>query len=61
MQDMIQITAKSNMSEINTKEEYDKLLKSGMFWVCYPELSGNWEADKQIIHNFLHNEKNYRL
>ena len=34
---------------INTKENYDKLLKSGMFWVAYPELSGNWIEDEKLI------------
>lgn len=38
-----------NTYRISTKEKYDQLLKSGMFWICYPELSGNWEADKEII------------
>lgn len=28
------------------KEEYIKLLKSGMFWEFYPQLSGEWEKDK---------------
>ena len=37
------------MYKINTKEEYDQLLKSGMFFELYPELSGNWEEDKEII------------
>lgn len=27
------------------KEEYDELLKSGMFWVFFPNLSGNWVDD----------------
>jgi hypothetical protein len=34
---------------IKTKENYDKLLKSGMFWEFHPELSGNWEIDKKLI------------
>jgi len=29
------------------KTEYDQLLSSGMFWEFYPELSGQWEADKK--------------
>lgn len=30
----------------DTKNQYDKLLKSGMFFELHPELEGNWEADK---------------
>lgn len=28
------------------KDEYNKLLKSGMFWEMYPNLTGDWEEDK---------------
>jgi hypothetical protein len=28
------------------KEQYESLLKSGMFWEFYPELSGQWVKDK---------------
>ena len=31
---------------VKNKEEYDGLLKSGMFWEFHPELSGDWEQDK---------------
>lgn len=34
---------------IKIKEDYDMLLKSGMFFEFHPELSGNWEKDKNII------------
>ena len=34
---------------IKTKESYDKLLSSGMFWEFHPELTGEWEKDKLII------------
>ncbi len=34
---------------IKTKENYDKLLKSGMFWEFHPELTGNWNKDKEVI------------
>lgn len=27
------------------REEYDLLLKSGMFWVLFPSFSGVWEKD----------------
>ena len=37
----------SKIEHIQTKEHYDLLLKSGMFWEIYPELSGDWEKDKQ--------------
>lgn len=35
--------------KIKTKDDYDLLLKSGMFFELHPELSGNWEKDKNII------------
>lgn len=35
--------------KINTKENYDLLLNSGMFWEFHPELEGDWEKDKEII------------
>lgn len=35
--------------KIKDKKDYDKLLKSGMFWEFYPELTGNWETDKKIF------------
>lgn len=31
---------------IQTKEDYTKLLNSGMFWEVHPELSGNWQDDE---------------
>jgi DNA modification methylase len=34
---------------IQTKENYDKLLSSGMFWEFHPELSGNWDADRSVV------------
>lgn len=34
---------------INTKEGYDKLLATGMFYEFYPELSGVWEKDKEVL------------
>jgi phenylalanyl-tRNA synthetase beta subunit len=34
---------------IQKKEDYTKLLKSGMFWEFHPELTGNWEVDKAVI------------
>lgn len=30
------------------KETYDKVLKSGMFWEFYPQLTGVWEEDKEF-------------
>ena len=35
--------------KIKTKDDYDLLLKSGMFGEFHPELSGNWEEDKNTI------------
>lgn len=36
---------------LKRREDYDSLLHSGMFWELHPELSGEWEKDKSIIHN----------
>ena len=35
--------------KISNKDDYKKLLNSGMFWEFHPELSGNWEVDKLVI------------
>ena len=35
--------------KIKTKDDYDLLLKSGIFFELHPELSGDWEKDKNII------------
>ena len=29
------------------EKEYEGLMKSGMMWEWYPQLSGNWEKDKK--------------
>jgi len=34
---------------IQTKDNYDKLLSSGMFWEFHPELSGNWDVDRYVV------------
>jgi len=36
-------------NNIKTKREYNLLLNSGMFWVAYPELTGEWDKDKKTI------------
>ena len=36
---------------IQKKEDYTKLLESGMFWEFHPELSGNWQDDDKVIKN----------
>lgn len=36
---------------IQTKEDYTKLLNSGMFWEFHPELNGNWQDDEKVIKN----------
>lgn len=36
-------------NNIQTEENYNSLLKSGMFWEFHPELTGNWETDKETI------------
>jgi hypothetical protein len=44
-----QLIFKFMYEQIKTKENYDKLLASGMFWEFHPELTGNWEVDKILI------------
>lgn len=39
----------NDYKNIQTKDNYDLLLKSGMFFEFYPELSGDWEKDKLVI------------
>jgi len=34
---------------IQEKGNYDKLLSSGMFWEVHPELSGNWDVDREVV------------
>jgi hypothetical protein len=34
---------------ISSKENYNKLLGSGMFWEFHPELSGIWENDCKLF------------
>lgn len=34
------------------KQEYDLILKSGMFWEWHPTLSGNWQEDKNEFIEF---------
>ena len=34
---------------IKLKRDYNKLLKSGMFFEFHPELSGEWKKDKKVI------------
>ena len=34
---------------ISTKETHRMGVESGMFWEYFPELSGDWEKDKEII------------
>jgi hypothetical protein len=43
-------------NKIASKQDYDKLLKSGMFWEIYPELSG--EYDKDIISIWYNQKQN---
>lgn len=35
-------------TELKIKESYTKLLNSGMFWEIYPNLTGEWEQDKDF-------------
>ncbi len=37
------------MYKIRTKEKYEEALKTGMFFVWYPTLTGNWQQDRDQI------------
>ena len=43
---------------MNWKTEYDAVLKSGMFWEWFPELSGEWEKDKDKFEEELMRYRN---
>jgi hypothetical protein len=43
MKELNQIITLKTMTK---KEHYNKLLKSGMFFEFYPELTGDWKTDK---------------
>lgn len=45
-----------NVLEIECKQEYDALLKSGMAWEFYPWLTGIWKEDKEQFINELSNK-----
>jgi hypothetical protein len=36
-------------TNIKSEKDYDLLLKSGMFWVAYPELTGSWDKDAKTL------------
>lgn len=40
---------KDLLHRISEKENYNKLLNSGMFWEIHPELSGVYEEDIILI------------
>jgi len=44
-----------NIDIVYLEKTYEKLLKSGMFWEWYPELSGTWIDDKNVILENLNN------
>jgi len=41
-------------------EEYDKLKSSGLFWVLFPEATGNFERDKNPPKVITEDEYNKR-
>jgi hypothetical protein len=42
--------------EMECKQEYESLLKSGMAWEFYPWLTGIWKEDKEQFINELSNK-----
>lgn len=47
---------KSEYKHIAKESSYDLLLKSGMFWVIHPELTGDWNKDKLTINDEIMKE-----
>lgn len=43
------LNMKNIYKNIDTRENYNILLSSGMFFEFHPELTGNWDSDKFII------------
>lgn len=47
---------KKEILESKIKDSYDRLLKSGMFWEFYPQLTGEWEEDKDFWYEEYHEQ-----
>lgn len=43
------------------ENEYLSILKSGMFWVFFPEMIGEWEKDKQPFTEFYNQRELNKL
>jgi hypothetical protein len=43
---------------MNSLKEYKSLLKSGMFFEFFPQLTGNWEDDKDEFEKIINNKNN---
>lgn len=43
------------------KEEYDELLKTGMFWEFYPKFTGEWAKDKKEFSKIVRKLNKQRL
>ena len=48
----------SKIEELESKEYYDALLKSGLFSEIFPELSGYWELNKHEIKDKMSKNQN---
>lgn len=46
----------NDVLEIECKQEYEALLKSGMAWEFYPWMTGIWKEDKEQFINELGNK-----
>ena len=42
------------------REEYKSLLNSGFFWEFYPQLTGEWEKDKEEWEKILEKLDKFR-
>lgn len=51
----------NDYKHITTEVNYIKLLKTGMFFEFYPELTGNWCDDEIIINKTMIDIEDYNI
>lgn len=52
------ITKDMDKKENSIRRSYDLLLKSGMFFEFYPQLTGEWDKDKDFWYEEYHEQMN---
>lgn len=46
---------------IDNQIEYNRLLKSGMFWEFFPDLTGDWEKDEDEFNKFADSRSKFKF